>query len=251
MYLRSALRLIAMLAMLTSALGSDTDSKSKAAATPFSEYRFVRLEYTAVNGSRRQRWLTDAPEAEEHLIQGIHRLSRINVGEEARYMKIMDDKLFDEPWIYAVEVGGWLLSEEETARLREYLLRGGFLVVDDFHGTREWEVFVTSMRRVFPDRPIVDIPVRDSIFHVAFDLDDKLQIPGTAALARGVNYEYDGYTPNWRGIYDDAGRLMVVINFNMDLGDSWEHADDPDYPLHYTASGYRYAINYILYAMTH
>jgi hypothetical protein len=251
MYLRSALQSIAMLAVLASALGSDTDTNLNAAATPFSEYRFVRLEYTAVGGSRRQRWLTDAPEAEEHLIQGIHRLSRINVDSEARYMKIMDDKLFDEPWIYAVEVGGWLLSEEEAARLREYLLRGGVLVVDDFHGTREWAVFIASMQRIFPDRAIVDIPSRDSIFHVAFDLDDKLQIPGTAALSQGVTYEYDGYSPHFRGIYDDAGRLMVIINFNMDLGDSWEHADDPGYPVHYTVSGYQHAINYILYAMTH
>jgi Domain of unknown function (DUF4159) len=251
MYRRSAFQLMALFAVLTTAFGSDTNLNANAPTVPFSEYRFVRLEYTAVNGSRRQRWLTDAPEAEEHLIEGIHRLSRINVGPEARYMKIMDEQLFDEPWVYAVEVGGWLVSEEEAARLREYLLRGGFLVVDDFHGTREWEVFIASMKRIFPDRPIVDIPVRDSVFHVVFDLDDKLQIPGTAALYRGVTYEYDGYTPHWRGVYDDSGRLMVIINFNMDLGDSWEHADDPEYPVHYTASGYQYAINYVLYAMTH
>jgi hypothetical protein len=250
--MKSTLYLLVGLAVFTIALASDSVTPA-AKREPFAEWHFVRLAYTAINGGfgGRDRWLTDWPEAEEHLTQGVHRLSRINTDLDGIQLAIMDQKLFDYPWVYAVEVGGWLLSEPEAARLRDYLLRGGFLLVDDFHGSYEWEGFIQSMRRVFPDRPIVDIPATDAMFHLAFDLDNKLQIPGTAALYRGVTYEKDGYDPHWRGIYDDRGRLMVVIDFNMDLGDAWEHADDPQYPVHYTVSAYKYAINYILYAMTH
>lgn len=251
--MRSTLSIISLLLMFAATLAADTDGTALVAqrAAPFSEFHFVRLIYTAVPQSREERWYTDAPAAERHLMEGVRRLSRINAAEGATYFDILDPALFDHPWVYAVEVGGWLLSEREAARLRDYLLRGGFLVVDDFHGTNEWATFIASMRRVFPDRPIVEIPANDSVFHLTFDLDDHIQIPGSAALYRGVTYEYDGYQPHWRGIYDDQGRLMVVINFNMDLGDSWELADDPGYPVHYTASGYRYAINYMVYAMTH
>ena len=175
----------------------------------------------------------------------MRRLTRIDAAEEGHYLSIMDESLFDYPWLYAVEVGGWILSEEEAARLRDYLLRGGFLIVDDFHGAREWAGFVESMHRVFPDRAIVEIPINDPMFHVAYDLDEQMQIPGIQSVYSGLTYERDGFTPHWRGIYDDKGRLMVVINFNMDLGDAWEHADAPEYALQYTTRAYKYAINYI------
>ena len=140
-------------------------------------------------------------------------------------LEVTDDTIFDYPWLYAVEVGRWYLDDVQAARLREYLLRGGFLMTDDFHGSREWASFVESMQRVFPDRPIVEIADTDEVLHVLYDVDERIQIPGIAALRYGVTYERDGVTPHWRGIYDDAGRLMVAINFNMDLGDAWEHAE--------------------------
>jgi len=249
-----SLRSIAILALLAAgvaALASDV-SMSSPESEKFSEFQFVRLAYTTdPYGFSRGGWLTDWPEAEYHLMNGVRRLTLVNAADENLRMAIMDEKLFDHPWVYAVEVGGWTLTVEEAARLREYLLRGGFLMVDDFHGTYEWEGFNSTMRRVFPDRPIVEIPITDPVFHVAYDLDDRVQIPGIAAVMRGVTYERDGVTPHWRGIYDDAGRLMVAINFNMDLGDAWEHADVPDYAVRYTTRAYQYAINYILYAMTH
>ena len=163
----------------------------------------------------------------------------------------MDDDIFDYPMVYAVEVGGWSLSPEEAARLRDYLLRGGTLMVDDFHGSVEWAVFEDGLRKVFPDRNIVELKRDDMVFHTVFDLDEPIQIPGVAALSRGVTYEKDGVEPHWRGIYDDNGRLMVIINFNMDLGDAWEHADNPNYPLVMTNRAYQHMINYLVYAMTH
>ena len=100
----------------------------------------------------------------------------------------------------------------QAAKLREYLLRGGFLMVDDFHGTLQWASFMESMQRVFPDRPVVEISDQHEVFHVLYDLNQRIQIPGIAALMRGTTYEQDGVQPHWRGIYDDTGRLMVAIN---------------------------------------
>ena len=222
------------------------------------EFQFVRLAYTANQygrgggwGRGRQMWQTDWPDAEHHFAKGVDRLTRIEVAESGRILHTLDDAIFDYPWIYAVEVGYWYLNEQEAAHLRDYLLRGGFLMVDDFHGTWEWSLFVASMDKVFPDRPIVDIPENDEAFHVHYDLDHRIQIPSRMYTYTGETWEKDGYTPHWRGIYDDDGRLMVAINFNMDIGDAWEHADWPDYPENMTALAYRFGINYLIYAMTH
>jgi hypothetical protein len=124
-------------------------------------------------------------------------------------------------------------------------------MVDDFHGSLEWEGFMHSMRRVYPDHPVVEIPDSDEVFHVLYDLIERPQIPSVYGAMTGRTWEKDGYTPHWRGIYDEQGRLVVVINWNMDLGDAWEHADNPVYPQPLTAIAYRFAINYLLYSMTH
>ena len=149
------------------------------------------------------------------------------------------------------EVGHWDLTDEQAKKLREYLLRGGFFMCDDFHGTDEWQVFEASMKRVFPDRPIVELDNNDAIFHTLYDLDDRYQVPGAQYLRSGRTYEQDGYDAHWRGIYDDKGRLMVAICHNMDLGDSWEWADYPRYDEKFSALGIRIGVNYVVYAMTH
>jgi len=222
-----------------------------------SEFYFTRLAYVNAYGyggrGRRGRgsWLTDWPDAETHLLKGLSRLTHIDTGGEGRAVGLADDSLMDYPWLYAVEVGHWQLSELEAARLREYLLRGGFLMVDDFWGTYQWAVFLESMRRVFPGRPIVELGEDDPLLHVLYDLDQRIQIPGRSYFRTGVTWQQDGYTPHWRGIYDDDDRLMVAINFNMDMGDAWEHADDPWYPEPMTTLAYRFAVNYVIYSMTH
>jgi len=161
------------------------------------------------------------------------------------------DEIYNWPWLYGVEVGHWDLTDAQAAKLRDFLLRGGFFMCDDFHGTLEWQIFTASMKRVFPDRQIVEIESRDPIFHILYDLNDRFQVPGAQFLRSGRTYEYDGVVPHWRGIYDDKGRLMVAICFNMDLGDSWEHADNPEYPEKFTSLGVRLGVNYVLYSMTH
>jgi hypothetical protein len=255
-------------AMVLGALLSGAVSGSNAppvmVGVPQPEFRFARLAYNDNNAQgfggfgrfgRGESWTTDAPEAEQHLLQGIRRLTRVNTLNPAidKFIAVrpMDDELFELPFIYAVEVGRWYLDDKEAARLRDYLLRGGFLMVDDFHGSAQWETFMESMRRVFPDREVVDIPDEHEVFHVLYDLDHKVQIPGVFAMRSGRTYEQDGVVPQWRGVFDDSGRLMVAINHNMDLGDAWELADDPDYPQPLTALAYRFAISYAIYSMTH
>ena len=220
----------------------------------YAEFAFTRVifqsGFQALPGPGNTAW-RDWPESDMHFIKGVRRLTAVDIEDGSRAIRLTDDQLFDRPWIYALEVGTWLLSDEEAAALREYLLRGGFLVVDDFHGTYQWAGFLRSMRKVFPDRPIEDIQDGDAIMDMHFDVDQSKPIPGIMALRYGVTWEHDGYTPTWRGIYDDDGRLMVVINFNVDLGDAWEMADQPWYPEEYTALAYRFGVNYVLYAMTH
>jgi hypothetical protein len=253
----AAVTAVAACAWLAGARGQGGDERLDAG--PTAEFHFARLIYRNAPGSRRGfgfgrggngAWATDYADAEFHVMQGIGRLTRVDSasvdldGNGGRLIRLNDDRVFDYPWLYAVEVGQWYLDEDEAALLREYLDRGGFLMVDDFWGEYEWEIFVDSMQRVFPDRLIQELGEEHELLHVLYDLDQRTQIPGRGGQRPGT-------VPHWRGIFDDDGRLMVAINFNMDMGDAWEHADDPWYPEPMTALAYRFAVNYLIYSMTH
>jgi len=197
-------------------------------------------------------WTQDYPRADRHFAQALRRLSRIHVRSVEQPVNLDDgDDAFNYPWMNAGEMGDWKLTVPQAAALREYLLRGGFIMLDDFWGTDEWNRFAESMQRVFPDRQIVEIANDDPIFHIVYDLDERYQVPGQWALARGTTYRNDGSVAHWRGIYDDHGRVMVAMTFNSDVGDSWEWADDPNYPEKYSALGIRIGVNYVVYSMTH
>jgi hypothetical protein len=201
-------------------------------------------------------WTIDYPRSDRHLAAAARRLTRIDARSVEQPINLDDETedLFNYPFLYAVEVGHWELTDQQIAKFREYLLRGGFFMCDDFHANNEWEVFVYTMQKVLPGKQIVDIPNGDAIFHTVFDLDDRYQVPGAQYLNSGRVYEknaLEGSPAHWRGIYDDHGRLMVAICHNMDLGDSWEHADDPQYPEKFSALGIRIGINYLIYPMTH
>ncbi len=223
-------------------------------ATEKTEFVFARLRYPTFGGSywgRRGAWTTDSPKADRQFLQGVRRLTRIHTRSVEQVVDLDSDEIYDWPWVYAVEVGHWELSDAQAARLRDYLLRGGFLMVDDFHGTYEWDVFLASMQRVFPDRPIVDLEDSAPAFHVLYDLDERFQVPGIRYFYSGRTYEQDGIEPRWRGLFDDHGLLLVGICHNMDLGDAWEWADLPQYPERWASLAYRVGVNYIIYAMTH
>jgi Domain of unknown function (DUF4159) len=229
------------------------------------EWAFARLMYPpAMYGGRgfgrRNRgnwtegnssWTTDYPRSDRHFSEAMRRLTRVHSRSAEQPVNLDEGDAYDWPFLYAVEVGHWQLTDAQAKAMREFIDRGGFFMCDDFHGTREWSVFVESMNRVFPDRQIVDLKDEDAIFHTIYDLDGRYQVPGAQYIRSGRTYEYDGYNAAWRGIYDDKGRLIVAICHNMDLGDSWEHADNPEYAEKYSALGIRIGINYVVYSMTH
>lgn len=226
------------------------------------EWAFARLMYPPIpnfgyrysqdwkhGGSN---WTIDYPRSDRHLSAALRRLTRLHVRSVEQPVDLDEGDQYDWPWLYGVEVGHWKLTDFQAQSLREFLLRGGFFMCDDFHGTIEWENFVASMKRVFPDRPIVDLDNKDPIFHVIYDLDDRFQVPGAQYLFPPHSiHEYDGYQARWRGIYDDHGRVIVAICHNMDLGDAWEWSDDPRYPEKFASLAYRIAVNYFMYDLTH
>ncbi|MBI3895679.1 MAG: DUF4159 domain-containing protein [Acidobacteria bacterium] len=228
---------------------------------PEAEFHMARMIYRTFGGAGSRGfaqpwWAIDYPMAEEHFLPALRRLTNLSVADDSQHLELGDDRLFDYPFLFAQQVGQgyWRPSREEAERLREYLLRGGFLLVDDFHGEYQWAVFEAAMQRVLPGYNIIEIPDDDPLMHVFYDLGDRIQIPGR----RHVRWGSEGPVvagmegpPHWRGIYDDHGRLMVAISFNIDMGDAWEHADDPYYPEPMTALAYRLGVNYVIYAMTH
>ena len=199
-------------------------------------------------------WTMDYPRADRHVLEGVRRLTRIDARSVEQVVSLDGtDEVNNWPNLYAVEVGYMNLPQDQAQQLREYLLKGGFLMVDDFHSTREWNVFMASMDRVFPDKHWVDIPNEDTIFHVLYDLNDRIQVPGAQFLDTGRVYEKDesGRPERWRAIYDDKGRILVAICFNMDLGDAVEHSDNPKYPERFSAMAFRIYTNYFMYDLTH
>ncbi len=219
-----------------------------------SEWVFARFMYRAVPSwrGRLNNWTIDYPRSDRHLSAAVRRLTRVQARSVEQPVAAEDgDDIYNWPWLYAVEVGHWDLTDLQAAKLRDYLDRGGFFMCDDFHGTVEWETFVESMKRVFPDRSIVDLPDSNPIFHSVYDLEQRYQVPGEQYLYTHQVAEKDGFQARWRGIYDDKGRVVVAICHNMDLGDSWEHADNPNYSEQYSALGFRIGVNYLVYAMTH
>jgi len=230
-------------------VGSFYRFKRTALPTVHNEFEFARIAYHG--GYDWPRWRADWPEAEQHFSGGLNRLTRIDASNDGVVVKLTDPTLFDHPWLYVVEVGYMHLTTEEIDNLREYLLRGGFLMVDDFHGVREWLQFQSVLKQLFPNRSLTRITAESKIFNMHFDIGELVQVPGIRSLARGKTWEKGGINPGWHVLHDDHDRIMMVVNFNQDLGDGWEHADDAAYPEKYTGQAYRMGVNYVIYAMTH
>ena len=198
-------------------------------------------------------WATDYPGGDCKFMGGIHRLTGIRVHPHPNVIGIMDDELFQFPFVYAVEVGGMYLSDPEATRLREYFRRGGFLHVDDFWGLRQKANFEDQMRKVFPDREMVQLDFSHEVFHTFFDIDTVVQVPNVNNGCRGgpTWQQADDKVPRIYGISDDTGRLVVVVTYNSDLGDAWEYMDLECYPEIYSGAAYRMGLNFMIYAMTH
>jgi hypothetical protein len=220
------------------------------------EFSFGRLRYRSGFGGRGfgrgGGWGIDANRADRLFSVALRRLTRVDTRSVEEVIDVDDGPMLDFPWLYAVEVGRWSVSEAQGKRIREFLDRGGFLMVDDFHGGAEWDNFMLGLRQIYPDKQVVDIPDDDPIFHMISDLSDRVQIPGAQYVRSGLTYERsDGFPAHWRGIYDDKGRLVVAICHNVDLGDAWQYADEPRYPEQFAAQALRIGVSYVIYSMTH
>jgi len=203
-------------------------------------------------GRGRGSWATDYPKGDRQFLIVLKRLVRLNAYDWENAVSLADPDIRRFPIIYAVEVGRMNLSDAEVEGLRGYLEAGGFMIVDDFWGTREWAQFEWNMSRVFPGRPIVDLPLDHEIFSAFYDIEEVIQVPNINNGARGVRtHERDGFVPYVRGITDDRSRLMVVINWNTDLGDAWEWAESPYYPLRFSTFAYEMGANMIVYGLSH
>jgi len=198
-------------------------------------------------------WSEDFPKGDRQFVEGAQRLTRLNARSTEEVIEPDGDEVYDYPYLYAVNVGTWAFTDSQAQRLHEYLLRGGFLVVDSFHGEADWQHFMSGMDQILPgaDHKWEELDSKDPIFHVLYDLDERFQIPGYQYVSTGRTYEKDGFVPHWRAIRDDKGRIMVLMDFNMHIGDAWEHADDPLYPERFSSLAYRLGINYVIYGMTH
>ena len=226
------------------------------AQSPEAEFHIARVVYSSGQAERAWRpwWAIDYPEAEFHLTNGLSRLTGASIAPDSIHLRLTDPEIYDYPWLFIQQVGHWRLGRDEIDALREYVRRGGFVVLDDFHGEFEWGVVRDVMLQAFPEWPIEPLPVDHELMQIFYGLDQDTQIPGKRHLYRAANGEFEAYLrgpAKWYGISDDDGRLVVAINFNMDMGDAWEHADDPNYPLPMTSLAYRFAVNYVVYAMTH
>jgi hypothetical protein len=213
------------------------------------EFHFTRAAYTAYWG---RNWATDYPKADRQFMVGVQRLlTHLDADGDENPVRLDDPELNRFPFLYAVEVGRMALTDPEVEGLRRYLKAGGFLVVDDFWGSREWANFESEIRRVLPGCTIVDLPRDHPVFSAFYDIKEFLQVPNVGNAMAGRTSEKDGFVPFYRGIFDDKGRLMVAINANTDLGDAWEWAEVPEYPLKYSTFAYQMGVNLIVYSMSH
>jgi hypothetical protein len=220
-------------------------SRGRASDQAHSFY-FTRGMYT---GFRRS-WATDAPQADRWITSVLHRLTLIDTSLDENFVALDDPDLGRFPFLYLLEVGGMRLTDAERDGLRDYILRGGFVMVDDFWGSAEWANWEQEIRRVLPEYQIVEVPLSHPIFNTMYLIDEVVQVPSVSGAQAGITSQRDGIVPHVRGIFDEKDRLMVVINWNTDVGDAWEWAEASYYPLVYSTYAYQVAANTFMYALT-
>ena len=230
-------------------------------AFPGDAFTFVRIQYDSRGGYGRGRggstWDNDYPHSEWNFSLRLHQLTSMKVDPNGRVLRLTDPELLDYPFIYMNGVGGMYLSEAEVNGLRRYLANGGFLMLDDFWGDRELRIVAEQLARAVPDWKPRRLPLRHDIFHAVYDLKNQPQVPGIRHWRSGRTFEDHGpgsdTGPNYQGIFDDQGRLVVLLCHNNDLGDGWEReGENIDYFNQYAVKcSYPMGINIITYVMTH
>jgi hypothetical protein len=231
------------------------------------EFVFGRLMYPSYGGGgfrrggggnwrqgyENQGWGNDYPAADRHLMIALRRLTSMDVRSVEQPVNLEDDDdVFNWPFLYAGRARAINLTDDMVNKLREYLNRGGFLVADDMWGASEHQAIFNLVEQLYPNRELRELGNEDEVMHVLFDLNDRYQIIGQWGRGNGFR-PLDGvsYDAHWRGVFDDKNHMVMAVWLNSDTGDSWEWADSPDYPEHYSALGFRIIINHIAYAITH
>lgn len=231
----------------------------------FSEdvFTFARLKF---GGDRDFRfgggriWDDDTPMADLSLTYRLYEVTSLKVRPGLNYIDITTKDLPNYPFVYVAAAGRIVLSDEEVAALRTYLLNGGFLMVDDFWGDEQWHHFYEQIKRIFPDREPKELALDNRIFHTVFDFKKEPQIPSVGAFLRnqqsfdpGWDYFEKSHEPHYYGVYDDQQRMMMIICHNNHYGDGWEHeTDDHTYFDKFSEpQAYPMFINILVYAMTH
>jgi hypothetical protein len=227
-------------------------------------FNFCRAVFRHNSSGDGNGWGVDYPRADQNFSIRLSELTKIPVSFDRDQdpihflVRLSSDALFHCPFIMMTEVGGAFFDDDEAAKLRAYLLKGGFLWADDFWGSSAWHAWETQIRKVLPakDFPIVDLPIDHPIFHTLFDVQRVPQIPSIESWGwlRGGTSERgkDSAVVHARAIFDAGGRVMVFMTHNTDFGDAWEReADDPNYFYRFSVDGYAVGIDLIVYAMTH
>jgi hypothetical protein len=222
-------------------------------------FTFVRIKRDRGGYSGGGGWWTDAPDSDLNLAFRLQQITSIKVNPDGLFLRLTDKELVEYPFIYMVEPGSLELDGEEATALRQYLLNGGFLWLDDFWGDAEWNQMALVMKRVFPDREFVDLPLDHPLYHCVFDIKSKAMCPNVNSGSRqqyDPNYdisEHGGRVVHHRAIFDDKGRLMVFATHNTDNGDGWEWEGNNHYYFEHFSEkiAYPLAVNVIFYVMTH
>ena len=240
------------LALLTSFTVHGEEGQAKPAPLEH-EFYFSRVIYGGDgDGDFGPRWAVDYPKADQQFLVALERLSSVDAYDGEHALNLDIERLHEFPFLYVLEVGSLTMSDTEREALRHYIQSGGFLVVDDFWGSWEWENFEAEMALLLPGRKLEEVPLEHPIFRAFYDISELVQVPNVyQGTTGGPTHEYDGIEPKAMGIFDDDGRLMVFVNWNTDLGDAWEWVDNPYYPIEYSNYAYQLAVNAIVYAMSH
>ena len=226
---------------------------------PHRNFYFTRGAYSSgMRGwGRGGGWSTDFPKADRQFIYVLQRTLGWDIFSCENPIALDDPHLRRFPFLYMLEVGRMVLTPPEVEGLRNYLLAGGFLFIDDFWDTNEWANFEREIKQVLPEYGIEDIPLDHLIFRIIYPIDEVLQVPNQSAGATGNPARYGecyygrACTPTIRGIFDGDGRLLVLIAHNSDLGDAWEWAEQPYYPFDRSNYAFSLAWNIIAYAMAY
>lgn len=222
-------------------------------------FTFVRIKYSSIgNYWGMAKWSIDYPDSDLNFSFRLQEMTSLKVDPDGIILELTDEELSNHPFVYLIEPGHLRFSEAEVRALREYLLGGGFMMVDDFWGESEWYNFYREIKRVFPDREPQELPLSHPVFNCVFPLDEKPQIPnvglGMESRYHGVTWErWDAQEVHYKGLFDDKNRLMAIICHNTDLGDGWEWEGYNEYFFREFSEkkAYPLGINIVVYALTH